>query len=70
MILSSVELLYLAAYLILVYEYVVMRHKVICSESDARIVLRFDVEIDCCETFKKWVDAKISEELYWNRGTK
>lgn len=31
MILSSMELLYLAAYLILVYEYVVMRHKVICE---------------------------------------
>lgn len=66
MILSYMELLYLAAYWILVYEYVVMRHKSICAESDARMALRFDVEFDCTETFGDWIAAKISEKLYWN----
>ena len=41
MSLSYMELLYLTAYWILVYEYVVMRHKVICAESDARMDAQF-----------------------------
>lgn len=70
MILSYIELLYLAAYLILVCEYIVMRHKVICDESDARMALRFYVDNDYAETFGDWVTTKLLEKLYWNRGTK
>lgn len=59
MILSSMELLYLAAYWILVYEYVVMRHMAICTESDARINSQFECGAGHRAVF-----------LYWNRGTK
>ena len=65
MSLSYMELLYLAAYWILVYEYVVMRHKVICAESDARIYRKYTVDI-----YQYQYDISGSMFSYWNRGTK
>lgn len=71
MILSYMELLYLAAYWILVYEYVVMRHKVICAESDDAIYREFLIDArSCWPDDANWEQFLNSHNLYWNRGTK
>lgn len=56
---TTIHLLALAGYFLCLYEYIAMRHRVICAESDMRIARMFKLELDI-----------YSAILYWNRGTK
>ena len=56
---TTLQLLALAGYFLILIEYIAMRHRDICAESDARIE----------ETFKYSTGLR-PVLLYWNRGTK
>ena len=70
---TALHLLALAGYFLCLYEYIAMRHRDICAESDARIgrmnnlqnfYVTGIVDIDALD------DAILAQKLYWNRGTK
>ena len=67
---TTLHLLALAAYFLILAEYIAMRHRVICADSDARIYAVFDRKILNQLTFEDWEEVASAEKLYWNRGTK
>lgn len=62
---TTIHLLVLAGYFLCLYEYITMRHRVICAESDARIDEQFFYG-------RTPLNSTIwrAQKLYWNRGTK
>lgn len=71
---TAIHLLALAGYFIVLFEYIAMRHRVICAESDLEIIVQYDGWIfDHCTIFEYWPKLVITNravELYWDRGTK
>lgn len=67
---TALYLLALAGYFLILFEYIAMRHRDICAESDARMALRFFADVECSESaFDLWYHS-YAEYLFLNRGTK
>lgn len=70
---TALPLLALAGYFLILFELIAMRHRDICAESDARIVLKFQYErgdaFDLGD-IDAWEDKCLAQALYWSRGTK
>ena len=70
---TILHILSLAGYFFCLYEYIAMRHRVICVESDARIDASFwlslaEAGIEVYEA--RYYTVTVAQKLYWNRGTK
>lgn len=61
---TTLPLLALAGYFLILAEFIAMRHRDICAESDDAIYREF--LIDACQRRA----TQESMKLYWNRGTK
>lgn len=67
---TILPLLSLSGYFLFLAEFIAMRHRDICAESDARIGLEVTMQIFSADYCKDIDEAEMAEELYWNRGTK
>lgn len=67
---TTLHLLALAGYFLILFEYIAMRHRDICAESDARIGLEVTMQIFSANYVEDIEKAEMAESLYWNRGTK
>ena len=70
---TTLHLLALAGYFLILFEYIAMRHRDICAESDARISAEIDERCFAAvlqPTMDDWHEAFRSQCLYFNRGTK
>lgn len=66
---TTIHLLALIAYFLILTEYIAMRHRVICAESDVRMKQTFADD----GFFGGWPNGlfvRLAALLYWNRGTK
>lgn len=61
---TTIHLLALAGYFLLLTEYIAMRHRDICAESDDAIYREFLID-----AYQRRATQE-SMKLYWNRGTK
>lgn len=61
---TALHLLALAGYFFCLYEYIAMRHRDICTESDDAIYREFLID-----AYQRRATQE-SMKLYWNRGTK
>ena len=61
---TTLHLLALAGYFLILFEYIAMRHRDICAESDDAIYREFLIDA------YQWRATQESMKLYWNRGTK
>lgn len=66
---TTLPLLALAGYFLILFEYIAMRHRDICAESDARILRQYDGWVYHSNPVNKSLMIW-SSLLYWNRGTK
>ena len=70
---TILHILSLAGYFFCLYEYIAMRHRVICAESDVRIYYELSnkriaaLEVGDIDLFE---DMALVDALYRNRGTK
>lgn len=60
----------LAGYFLCLYEYIAMRHRVICAESDARMILSMEVSLNTADLLDDVIEVSTAIRLYWDRGTK
>ena len=69
---TTLHLLALAGYFLILFEFIAMRHRDICAESDARIDIELANRISKARPHptQDWAEALASQWLYWNRGTK
>ena len=69
---TTLHLLALAGYFLLLTEFIAMRHRDICAESDDQMCCALaDERIDALSAgFDEYVWSFVKEDLYWNRGTK
>lgn len=65
-----IKLILILAYLIFLFEYVRMGHRVICAESDARINFenRTRTFSAAFGSTHDWNEAMDAQEFYWYRG--
>lgn len=61
---TTIHLLALAGYFLILFEYIAMRHRDICAESDDAIYREFLID-----AYQRRATQE-SMKLYWNRGTK
>ena len=66
---TTLPLLALAGYFLILFEYIAMRHRDICAESDARMILSMEVSLNAA-SFDDAREVGTAITLYWNRGTK
>ena len=66
---TALPLLALAGYFLILFEFIAMRHRDICAESDARMILSMEVSLNTA-SFDEAREVGTAINLYWNRGTK
>ena len=69
---TALHLLALAGYFLILFEFIAMRHRDICAESN-EIINRANsrrIGFACFRELSEWNEALEAQELYWNRGTK
>ena len=66
---TPLHLLALAGYVLILAEFIAMRHRDICAESDVRILRQYDGWVSRSNPVNKSLMIW-SSLLYWNRGTK
>ena len=67
---TTLPLLALAGYFLILTEYIAMRHRDICAESDALIEHKVTMDMLKAVSIDDWYQYRSAEQLYWNRGTK
>ncbi|MCB4358476.1 hypothetical protein [Quatrionicoccus australiensis] len=68
---TTIHILALAGYFLILAEFIAMRHRDICAESDDVIYRGFLIDArSCWPDDANWEQFLNSHNLYWNRGTK